>query len=379
MIDNKVSLVEHFKELADPRDGRYIWHELSDILLIAVCAAICGADNWVAVEAFGQAKVGWLKESLGLSLPHGIPSHDTFGTVFSLIEPEAFQACFIGWAQAVREVSEGEIVAIDGKTLRRSPDQPNGRAAIAMVSAWANDNHLVLGQRQVAEASNEITAIPALLELLMLKGCIVTIDAIGCQTEIARQIVAQEADYVLALKDNQGKLYQEVVDLFKAGLKTDFQRSPAHFVQTFSYDHGRQERRRCWAIDAPDFIAYLDPQHNWPGLQSVVMVEARRIIGDQVSLETRYFIASLPGDPDRLLAAVRSHWSIENKLHWVLDLAFDEDHARVRQGHAPANFAVIRHIALNLLKQETSDIRGIKTKRLHAALDPAYLEKILSF
>lgn len=376
IASSPVSTSAHFSTITDPRDERYVKHSLVNIITIAICGAICGADDWVAVETFGHAKREWLEKHL--DLPNGIPSHDTFGTVFAYLDPQAFQQSFINWVRAVSEVTEGEIVPIDGKTLRRSHDKGIGKEAIHMVSAWANQSHLVLGQVKVDDKSNEITAIPALLELLALKGCLVTIDAIGCQKEIARQIVDQQADYVLALKENQGKLYQEVVDLFAAGVKTDFEHIPYHFHPDFNKGHGRLEWRRCWTIDDPHFIAYLDPDHTWPALTSVVMVEAQRTLQGQTSTEKRYYISSLPGDPHHLLQATRQHWGIENKLHWVLDVAFREDHSRVRRGHAPENLAVVRHIALNLLKQETSLNCGIHTKRLRAGWDQAYLEQVLA-
>lgn len=374
----KPSLEDHFQELSDPRDERYIRHQLLDIIIIAMCAVISGADTWVAVEAFGQAQERWLKERLGLALPHGIPSHDTFGTVFALLEPEGFQRCFMSWIEAVSEVTAGEVIAVDGKTLRGSHDRGRGQGALELVSAWANQTHLVLGQHKVAAESNEITAIPALLELLALKGCLVTLDAQGCQTHMASQIVAQEGDYLLALKENQGQLYRAVADLFAAGRQTNFQHIPYQFHQTFTKDHGRLEWRRCWTIDDPAFIAYLDPEGQWAGLTSVVLVEAERTCNGQTSVEQRYYLSSLPGEPQRLLSATRQHWGIENKLHWVLDVAFDEDHSRVRRGHAPENFARLRHLALNLLKHETTDQRGFQTKRLRAAWDAAYREQVLA-
>lgn len=372
------SLISYVSQLEDPRDERYVLHDLTELIVIAICAAISGADTWVAVEAFGQAKADWLKARLKLGLRHGIPSHDTFGTVFGLLEAEAFQACFVEWVQSVAELNPGEIVAIDGKVSRGSHDQGLGKKALTMVSAWANQSHLVLGQVNVAEKSNEITAIPRLLDLLVLKGCIVTLDAMGTQTEIARQIIDQEADYVLALKENQGKLYHETRDLFETALQTDFRHIPGQAHQTFDKNHGRLEHRRCWTINHPDFIAYLNPDQRWPQLRSVVMIEAERICQSKTTVERRFFISSLAGDPQQLLSAVRQHWGIENKLHWVLDVAFGEDQSRIRIGSAAENMSLLRHIALNLLKQETSDRRGIQTKRLRAAWDNAYLEKILS-
>ncbi|MHC4260517.1 MAG: ISAs1 family transposase [Planctomycetota bacterium] len=371
-----MSISAQFGGLEDPRNEKWVRHSLQNIITIAICAAICGAEDWVAVEAFGQAKREWLEKHLDLS--QGIPSHDTFNTVFNHLDPEAFQHSFINWIKVVGQVTEGEVVPIDGKQLRRSHDKGIGQTAIHMVSAWANQANLVLGQVKVDDKSNEITAIPVLLELLALTGCIVTIDAMGCQTEIAQTIVAQQADYVLALKENQGQLYHQVADLFATGLKTDFQHIPYQFHQTFNKGHGRLEWRRCWTIDEPAFIQYLDPQQRWPQLTSVVMIQAERTLADQTSVEYRYYISSLPGDPQHLLQIIRQHWGIENKLHWVLDVAFGEDLCRVRRGYGPQNFAVLRHIALNLLKQEFSDKRGIHNKRLRAGWDEAYLELVLA-
>ena len=372
------SLIEHFAEVEDPRDQRYIWHDLSEMIVITICAAISGADTWVAVEAFGQAKKDWLKERLKMKLSNGIPSHDTFGTVFGAIPAKSFQVCFVKWVKTVAQISQGEIVAVDGKVNRGSYDKGIGKKALTMVSAWANKNHLVLGQVKVDDKSNEITAIPQLLELLTLKGCIVTIDAIGTQTEIASQIIDKEAEYVLALKKNQGKLYQETCNLFEAGLKTDFKHIPVQFYQSCEKGHGRIEQRSCWTINDPDFIAYLNPEQKWMNLRSVAIIEYKRSYQGQTSIEHRFYISSLDGNPQLLLTAVRHHWGIENKLHWVLDVAFGEDKSRIRSGFGAENMALIRHIALNLLKQETSDPRGIQTKRLRAAWDNTYLEKVLA-
>ena len=371
----EIKLRDHFATVEDPRIDRTKEHVLIDIIIIAICAVICGADDWVAIERFGRAKEGWLRTFL--ALPNGIPSHDTFGRVFSRLDPDQFQRSFVSWVQALAEISLGQVVPIDGKTLRHSYDRSLGKAAIHLVSAWASANRLVLGQLKVDDKSNEITAIPELLKLLVLKGCIVTIDAMGCQTEIVSLIVEQEADYVISLKGNQGHLHDDVQDLFAYAYETNFHQIAHDQHQTFDYNHGRLEIRRYTTISEPEFIAYLNPHGKWAGLQSIGQVQTERHLGDQISVETRYFIASLAGSAPQFAHAVRSHWTIENSLHWVLDVAFREDDSRVRLGHAAQNFALLRHIALNLLRQEQSAQCGIKNKRLMAAWDEAYLLKIL--
>lgn len=370
------TISDHFGELKDPRTGRLVDHLLQDILTIAICGVICGADDWVAIEAFGRAKVDWFRTFL--PLPNGIPSHDTFRRVFSQLDPEAFQACFVSWMQGVAQLSQGEIVPIDGKCLRRSYDHQAGKGAIYLVSAWAATNRLVLGQRKVDDKSNEITAIPELLSRLALQGCIVTIDAMGCQTTIARQIIEQEADYVLALKGNQGTLHQEVQSLFDDATAQEFHDIEHDTWQTVNKDHGRLEIRRYTTISDPECLHWLDPNQKWAGLASIGRVEAKRIIGEDVTTEVRYYISSLAGNAEQFGQAVRTHWHIENSLHWVLDISFREDDCRTRSGNGPQNMAVLRHIALNLLRQETSAKCGVKNKRLKAAWDHDYLLKTLS-
>ena len=366
------ALVEHFRALADPRIDRHKEHKLIDILVIAVCAILCGANDWVAVETFGKAKRAWLAQFVELA--HGIPSHDTFGRVFALVSPEALQTCFLHWIQAVAQVTGGQVVAIDGKTLRRSYDRRSAKAAIHMVSAWATRNRVVLGQLKTEEKSNEITAIPELLKVLDVSGCIVTIDAMGCQRAIAEQIVKQGAEYVLALKQNHGTLYTAVVQQFADARDTTSEASTLQTYVTEDKQHGRAEIRRHWTLEAPPDLVQKDA---WAQLGCLGMVESERHLKGEVSIEQRYYLASIPNDVHQFAYAVRAHWGIENGVHWVLDVAFREDESRIRLGHGPENFAVLRHIALNLLRQDTSTNLGIHNKRLKAGWDDEYLANLV--
>jgi len=370
------SLPAHFGQIDDPRVERTKQHLLIDILVIAICAVICGADDWVAVAAFGRAKQEWFKTFL--RLPNGIPSHDTFGRVFARLDPQQFQQAFVAWIQAVSDLTHGQVVAIDGKKLRRSHDQHLGKQAIVIVSAWATANRLVLGQVKTDDKSNEITAIPELLRVLALEGCIVTVDALGCQTDIAATIVAQGGDYLLTVKENQKLLYQDLHDLFHEAQEAEFRKTVCDYARTVSKGHGRLEIRRCWTIADPDFLDYIRDGRLWPNLRTLIMIESERRLGRKISREVRYFIASIENDAALALHAVRSHWGIENRLHWVLDIAFREDDCRVRKDHGPQNFAVLRHIALNLLRRDTTTKLGVKNKRLQAAWDENYLMALLA-
>ena len=367
------SFINYFADLADPRQEDRCDHKLLDILFIAICAVICGADGFTDMEEFGLAKETWLRQFL--ELPNGIPSHDTFGRVLARLNPQAFQQSFLNWVRAVADVTNQEIVPIDGKKLRRSHDRANGQRAIELVSAWTRSNRLMLGQVKVAEASNEITAVPQLLRLLALKGCIVTVDALNCQKETAAEILKQEADYVLALKGNHPNLQQEVEIFFDAIVN---ERSFGYEIsryETVDGEHGRIETRKYWQVNVPD---YVKEKAAWPGLASLGMCEATRELNGQASGEKRYYLSSLGVDAKRFAEAARGHWSIENSLHWILDVVFREDDSRVRVGHAAENFGLLRRIAVNLLQQEKTLKRGVKTKRLKAALDERYLLKVLT-
>jgi len=369
------SLEEYFGRVSDARVERTKEHKLIDILVIALCGVICGAEGCVDIELFGNSKLDWLGSFL--ELPNGIPSHDTFGRVFSMIDAEEFQSAFHDWVLAVNEVIGGQIINVDGKCLRGSDDQVLGKRAIYMVSAWAEANQLVLGQRKVDEKSNEITAIPELLKILQISGCIVTIDAIGTQTNIAEAIVAAKADYVLSVKENQGHLYEDISVLFAVDQHQNFKYARLEHAQTTNKGHGRIEVRECWSTSNPEYLNLIRDLPAWAGLKSIAMVVSTRKIGEQETRQVRFYISTLPSNAERILEIACKHWSIENQLHWVLDVAMNEDHSRVRQDQAPENLAVLRHIALNLLKNEKAAKGGIHAKRLQAGWNNDYLLSIL--
>jgi predicted transposase YbfD/YdcC len=375
MADNEgdeIGFLAHFARLEDPRQAAKTLYPLDEILLVSLCGVICGADSWVEVSTFGKMKLEFLRRFLPFK--DGVPSHDTFGDVFAALDPEAFQACFVAWTASLARHIAG-VVAIDGKTLRRSFDRANGQAAIHMVSAWSSSQHLVLGQEKVAEKSNEITSIPKLLDLLSLKGAIVTIDAIGCQTAIAQKIVDKGADYVLALKANQGTLHRDIELFFQEQLARDFADARFDHHATVDADHGRIEERGCWATDDIDWLRKLHA--DWPALRSIVMIRAQRTLNGETSTETRYFISSLAANARQLAEAVRAHWGIENRLHWVLDMTFREDESRIRKDNAPHNAAILKHMALNMLKK-TPSRRSVRLKRKSAGWDNDFLASILT-
>jgi predicted transposase YbfD/YdcC len=358
----KLSLITHFQDLPDPRVNRTREHDLIDILVIAICTLLCGGESFNDMEDFGHAKHDWFKTFL--TLRHGIPSHDTFNRLFAALDPEAFGDCFVRWTQSLRQAIAQEIVALDGKALRRALDADQSLKYV--VSAWAENNELVLGQWKVADKSNEITAVPELLRVLELSGCIVTLDAMGCQKKIAREIHEADADYVLALKGNQETVHDEV--------KTHLDAATLAMLETVDKEHGRLETRRYYQSAELDWFA---DRAKWEGLRSVGMVEATREVGGQTTVEKRYYLSSLPLGVETFARAVRGHWGVENKLHWVLDVWFREDQSRARTGHAAENLATLRRLALNLLKREKTKKRGIKGKQLNAGWNHAYLLRLL--
>ena len=368
----KPLIIEHFSSLTDPRILLKTRHKLIDIIVITLCAVLAGADEWTEIAEFGRIKEQWFRTFL--ELPFGIPSHDTFGRVFSMIRPEEFEKCFLDWVRAAFQNIAPQIIAIDGKTLRHSYDRSSNKAAIHMVSAWATENRLVLGQVKTEEKSNEITAIPELLRVLALKGCIVTIDAMGCQREIVKQIVEQQADYVISLKGNQGTLHKEVELLFQNAKQNGFKDLSHETYETTDGEHGRIEIRRFTTTAEVD---WFEDKAKWEKLTSFGMVESERQIGDKTTRETRYYISSLPSDARIFGQASRGHWGIENGLHWSLDIAFREDESRIRIGHAATNLGIIRHFALNLIKQDKTRKIGVKGSRKRAGWDGSYLHRLL--
>jgi predicted transposase YbfD/YdcC len=368
--EGKQSMLEHFADLEDPRT-RQSPHSLMELLLTAICAVLSGADSWAGVAFWGQAKLSWLRQFLPFA--NGAASHDTFGRVFALLDAAVFERCFIAWMRSLCGAFEGLQVALDGKTVRRSKSP--GQKAIHMVSAFAHDLGLTLGQVKTAEKSNEITAIPELLETLLLKGCIVTIDAMGCQKAIAAKIIQQESDYALLVKNNQPGLAAAIEGFFAAAARTGYQGVAHTRAEWIDKDHGRIETRRCVVSDD---LSCLEGRHDWPGVKTLVMVESSRDINGVVSTERRYYISSRLADAAHLGAVVRGHWGVENGLHWSLDVVFGEDQARMRQGNSAENFSILRRIALNLFRQDKSVKAGIKNRRLLAACDDAYRQKLLN-
>jgi predicted transposase YbfD/YdcC len=372
----ETNILSYFKELDDPRIEKNRKHPLMNVIAIAILGMICGADNWVDIERYGKAKQSWL--GTFLDLRNGIPSHDTFGRVFRWLDAEQFQACFIAWTQSLCQVTKGQLVAIDGKKLCGSQDKAHGREGIWLVSAWASENRIVLGQAKVDDKSNEITAIPQLLAVLDIAGCVVTIDAMGSQTTIAQQIIDAQADYILPVKDNQGTLLEDIAMLFDGFEGENYTDVVYDTYKQVSAGHDRHEIRQCWVVTEPEYRDYLRRGQQWPQLTSLVKLLTIRATPKKTEVTIRYFISSWQASAQDFLGHIREHWQIENGLHWVLDVAFREDAARVRKDNAPRNMAILRHLAINLLKQEASVNVGIAAKRKMAGWDNDYLHKVLS-
>jgi len=370
MCDTQRSLSDYFEDLTDPRVNRTKLHSLKNIVFLTITGVLCGAETWVDIEEFNEFKQEWLSKHL--DIPHGIPSHDTFGNVFSRIDPDEFEQCFLRWVNDLASVSQGEVIAIDGKTLRGSYDRGSSKAPIHMVSAWASANRMVIGQQCTDAKSNEITAIPRLLELLVLNGAIVTIDAMGCQKEIAALITEKEADYILALKANQPALHEQVEHLFTI-------QPPDEVDEQVDAGHGRVETRKCSLIT--DF-KWFEEAEEWQGLKSIAKIERTRYIklDGTTTTQTSYYISSLDGDAEKINLAVRAHWGIENSLHWCLDVIFDEDRSRIRKGNAAQNFSLIKKIVLNMLRNENSPKykkASLRLKRKRCTWSAEYMELVM--
>ena len=370
--DQVIEWLEHFGEIEDPRQSGKVWYPLEEMLLLCLLAVLASAESWVEIAEFGKKKLEFLQRFRPFQ--NGTPSHDQLGDLFAALDAEAFQRCFIAWVGSLTKLGP-DIVAIDGKTLRRAYQEGGAKAPIHMISAWSSRQRLVLGQVKVADKSNEITAIPDLLDLLTLKGAIVTIDAMGCQKEIAEKIKERGADYVLALKGNQGTLQQDVELFFTEQKARNFEDTTISRHETLEKSHGRIETRTYTAIDD---IAWLTERHDWSGLKSIVMVDSsREIIGGKTESETRFYISSLSADGERQGEAIRGHWGVENSHHWVMDMVFRDDECRIRKHNAPANFATIKHIASNLMRRAEGK-QSMRVKRRLAAWDDDYLASLIA-
>jgi len=375
MIFLNTSFFEHFTNLKDPRIERSKEHLLKDIRSIAILAVLSGADGWVAIEGYGNAKYEWLKSFL--ELPNGIPSHDTFSRVFARSEPQQFQECFLSWVNSIVGELELDVIAIDGKTMKQSYDRNDQQKALHIVSAWSSSHQLVLGQKKVDKKSNELTAIPELIEMLEIAGSVITIDAMGCQKDITSLIVKKKGDYVLALKANQKLLYKTVKEWFEVAKKADYLDKKYDYYERVEAGHHRVEKRQVWTVD----VSELPPLHNqelWTGLKTVVMILSERRLWNKTTTEARFYLSSLSSNAERIAGAIRSHWGIENSLHWTLDVTFCEDESRIRKQNSPENFALLRRLAINLMKQEKTSKQSLKMKRYRAAMDNNYLVQILN-
>ena len=372
------SILEYFDEVPDPRIQRSQLHPLPSVLALSLCAVLSGADSFSSIEQFGKLRQEWLETFL--DLPNGIPSHDTIGRIFAMLDPEALRSSFSQWAQTIATLEKGEVVAIDGKTLRRSFQDANNKAFVHMVSAWATRNRLVLSQVKTEDKSNEITAVPRLLDTLKIDGCIVTMDAMGCQKEIAEKVIQRDADYLLGVKGNQPKLKAMISGIFEEALLDPGAPSADNYHETSEKGHGRNEVRRCWTLSVGDDCDELFD--GWVGAKAIVLVERQRTVRDETSVQRAlYLISCARLTAEDALAATRAHWGIENRVHWVLDVAFREDDCRVRVHNAAQNFAVLRHAVLNLLRAIPTGPCGkkysIRSKRLAAGWDNNYMLRVL--
>jgi predicted transposase YbfD/YdcC len=370
-LSGKLDFLDHFSTLADPRQSIKVLYPLEEVLLLTLCAVLCGADGWVSVALFGRQKIAFLRRFLPFA--NGTPSHDQLGLIFGALDATGFQNCFIAWTQSLAHAIAG-VVAIDGKTVRRSFDRACGKGAVHMISAWSSAQKLVLGARAVDEKSNEITAIPELLDLLAIKGAIVTIDAMGCQRKIAEKVLDKDADYIFGLKGNQGSLRSDVELLFNEQMARSFKDVSVSRASSCDAEHGRIETRETFATDE---IGWLKARHDWKGLRSIVMIVSSRETAKGVEQERRFYISSLPADANKLAVAIRAHWGVENSLHWVLDVNFRDDDCRIRKKNAPANFSSVKRATINALKKAPGK-HSLKSKRLIAAWDEDYLAKILA-
>lgn len=370
-MDGPGNLIEHFSGIKDPRIDRTKLHKLIDIIVLAICAILCGAEDWEEIELICNEKIDWFKKFL--ELPNGIPSHDTFARVFARISPIEFEDCFVSWISSVIQLTAGQLIAIDGKKLRRSYDRQSDKAAIHMVSAWAVENNLVLGQVKVDDKSNEITAIPQLLDILDIKGCIISIDAMGCQKSIAQKILDKEADYIFGLKGNQESTQEAVKEFFDL----TNEKALSGKYETVEKGHGRIETREYSVADASHL---LEKQDEWPGLKSIIAVKAviEHLLDKKISEETRYFLSSIAPDNKQVVEAVRGHWGIETGLHWTLDVQMSEDLSRIRKDNAAENFSRLRRIALNLLKSEKNTKMSLRKKQMKCVMSYEYLAKVLN-
>ena len=372
----EADILTNFSALEDPRIERTKIYPLMEIIFLVVSAAISGCEGWKSIKDFGDIKLSWLRQFLPYR--SGIPVDDTIARVMRRLDTKQFQTCFINWMQGVATVTDGDVIAIDGKTLRRSYDNNSGKSAIHMVSAWSTANGVVLGQEKTAEKSNEITAIPELLDVLALKGCIISIDAMGCQKEIAKKIVSKKADYVLALKGNQGHLHVDVNTFFTDAINSNFSNIAHDFFEEFDKGHGRIEHRQCWVINPEKQLACFSDLKKWSSLNSILMIKTKRELKEKTTEDVRYYISSCVAPAETMLNIVRKHWQVENNLHWTLDVTFREDESRIRKDAGPENYAIIRHIALNVLRKCDSIKASVRRKLSMAALDDNFRTTLIN-